>query len=95
MRPSHPQHSLILRAMIAGHDDEADFQLREARPGDWYLLYSDRLHDVADDEQIGAVLRTGSDPGQAARDLVALAVAGSGPDNVTCIVADTTTARAA
>jgi serine/threonine protein phosphatase PrpC/DNA-binding transcriptional MerR regulator len=92
---SHPQRSLILRAMIAGHDDDADFQLREARPGDRYLLCSDGLHDVADDEQIGAVLRTVSDPDQAARDLVALAMAGGGPDNVTCIVADVTTARAA
>jgi serine/threonine protein phosphatase PrpC len=92
---SHPQRSLILRAMVAGRDCEADLQLREARLGDRYLLCSDGLHDVADDEQIAAVLRTVSDPDQAARDLIALAIAGGGPDNITCIVADVTSAQAA
>ncbi|HEY2078199.1 MAG TPA: hypothetical protein VGH53_17855 [Streptosporangiaceae bacterium] len=34
------------------------------------------------------MLRTVADPDQAAKDLIALAIAGGGPDNVTCIVAD-------
>jgi protein phosphatase len=34
------------------------------------------------------VLRAIADPDEAARDLVDLAIAGGGPDNVTCIVAD-------
>jgi serine/threonine protein phosphatase PrpC len=34
------------------------------------------------------VLRSVADPDQAAKDLVALAVSGGGPDNITCIVAD-------
>ena len=87
---SHPQRSLLLRALQAGRDDQADLQLREARDGDRYLLCSDGLHDCADSEQIAAVLLGVADPDQAARDLVALAIAGGGPDNITCIVADVT-----
>ena len=34
------------------------------------------------------MLLTVHDPDQAATDLIALAIAGGGPDNVTCIVAD-------
>ncbi len=92
---SHPQRFLLLRALQAGQEFEADLQLREARHGDRYLLCSDGLHDVADAAQIAAVLLGTSDPEQAAKDLVALAIAGGGPDNVTCIVADVVFAEAA
>lgn len=85
---SHPQRLLLLRALVANLDCEPDLQLREARAGDRYLLCSDGLHEVADAQAIAKVLRTVTDPDQAARDLVALAIAGGGPDNVTCIVAD-------
>lgn len=85
---SHPQRSLILRALVASHDYDADLQLREIQAGDRYLLCSDGLHEVADADAIAAVLRTVADPDQAAGELIALAIAGGGPDNVTCIVAD-------
>ena len=84
---SHPQRWLLLRAM--GHNgSEPDLQLREVRPGDRYLLCSDGLHEVAAADAIARVLLTVSDLDQAAADLVALAIAGGGPDNITCIVAD-------
>ena len=85
---SHPQRFLLLRALVADRDYEPDLQLREARPGDRYLLCSDGLHETADAESIAQVLRSVSDPDQAAADLVALAIAAGGPDNITCIVAD-------
>jgi PPM family protein phosphatase len=85
---SHPQRSLLLRALAAKRSDEPDLQLREARLGDRYLLCSDGLHQVADAESIARVLLTVADPSQAAKDLIALAIEGGGPDNVTCIVAD-------
>jgi protein phosphatase len=37
------------------------------------------------------VLLTVADPDQAAAELLQLAIAGGGPDNVTCIVADVVT----
>jgi PPM family protein phosphatase len=85
---SHPQRSLILRALAANHECDADLQLRHVEDGDRYLLSSDGLHEVADADAIATVLRTVADPDQAATDLIALAIAGGGPDNVTCIVAD-------
>jgi PPM family protein phosphatase len=85
---SHPQRWLLLRALQANRDFEPDLQLREARQGDRYLLCSDGLHGVANAESIAGVLRTVTDPDQAATDLVALAIAGGGPDNITCIVAE-------
>ncbi len=85
---SHPKRNLILRALVSNYDCDADLQLREVRAGDRYLLCSDGLHEVADAIAIAAVLRSVADPDQAARDLIALAISGGGPDNVTCIVAD-------
>jgi len=84
---SHPQRSLLLRAL--GQDDpEPDLQLREARAGDRYLLCSDGLHQVAAAESIARVLLTVTDPDQAAKELIELAIKAGGPDNITCIVAD-------
>ena len=87
---SHPQRSLLLQALGAG-SFEPDLQLREARLGDRYLLCSDGLHQVADAEAVARVLLTVTDPDQAAKDLIALAIDGGGPDNITCIVADVVT----
>jgi len=39
-------------------------------------------------DAIARVLLTVADPDQAARDLLALALDGGAPDNITCIVAD-------
>ena len=84
---THPQRSLLLRA-LGDFTSEPDLQLREARPGDRYLLCSDGLHGVADADAIGRVLLTVTDPDRAAADLVALAIANGGPDNITVIIAD-------
>ena len=85
---SHPQRNLILRALVADGGCEPDLSLREAVPGDRYLLCSDGLHEVVDAAAIARVLLAVADPDEAASGLVELALAGGGPDNVTCIVAD-------
>ena len=90
---SHPQSMLLLRALSGDKNFEPDLQLRQARPGDRYLLCSDGLHRVADADAIAQVLLAVQDPDQAARDLVALAMDGGAPDNITCIVADVTEAE--
>ena len=87
---SHPQRFMLLRALDGG-SSEPDLQLREARPGDRYLLCSDGLHQVVDADALARVLLTVSDPDRAAADLIALAIDGGGPDNVSCIVADVVT----
>jgi protein phosphatase len=85
---SHPQRMLLLKAMTGDRDCEPDLQLRQTQSGDRYLLCSDGLHVVVAADAITRVLLTVSDPDQAARDLVALAMDGGAPDNITCIVAD-------
>jgi len=88
---SHPQRLLLLRALTGEHDSRPDIQLRQARPGDRYLLCSDGLHVAAPADAIAHVLLTVPDPDQAAADLITLAMDAGAPDNITCIVADLTT----
>jgi PPM family protein phosphatase len=85
---SHPQRMLLLRALDGQHEFDPDLQLHETLAADRYLLCSDGLHATVDADSIARVLLTVSDPDQAAQDLLALAINGGGPDNVTCIVAD-------
>jgi PPM family protein phosphatase len=91
---SHPQRCLLLRALVADRDYEHDLQLREARPGDRYLLCSDGLHGVASADAIASVLLAAADPDDAVAGLAALAVEAGRPDDVTCIVADVVPASA-
>jgi protein phosphatase len=84
---THPQRSLLLRA-ITGQDVEPSLTVREARPGDRYLLCSDGLSGVVSDETLANTLTAYVDPRECADRLIDLALRGGGPDNITCIVAD-------
>ena len=85
---AHPQRQLLVRALDAATDPQADLSLHAVRAGDRYLLCTDGLHAVVAEEDIRAVLTADADPAQAASDLVGLANAAGGPDNVACAVAD-------
>jgi protein phosphatase len=84
---SHPQRSLLLRA-IDGSAVDLDAALHDARAGDRYLLCSDGLSGVVSTEVIRDTLRGTAGPDQAAGLLIEAANAGGGPDNVSCVVAD-------
>jgi serine/threonine protein phosphatase PrpC len=86
---SHPQRSLLTRAMD-GRDIDPEYSVRTVLPGDRYLICSDGLSGVVSEETIGETLREYVDPQQCVERLVALALRGGGPDNVTVIVADAT-----
>jgi PPM family protein phosphatase len=83
---SHPQRSLIMRA-LTGHEVEPTLTMREARPGDRYLLCSDGLSDPVSDDTILEALQI-PDVAESAYRLIELALRGGGPDNVTVVVAD-------
>ncbi|MDX3379111.1 MerR family transcriptional regulator [Streptomyces sp. ME02-6991-2A] len=85
---SHPQRSLLLRALGRGADGSPDLRLHDARPGDRYLLCSDGLSAVVTTDAIRRVLAGITDPDRAVRQLIALANESGGPDNVSCVVAD-------
>jgi len=83
---SHPQRALLVRAL--GVDAEADLSLRTAIAGDRYLLCSDGLWSVVEDERLREVLAEGGDPEPTVQRLVDLAYAAGAPDNIAVVVAD-------
>jgi PPM family protein phosphatase len=85
---THPQRSLLLRALDGRSIAEPDLSVHDSLPGDRYLLCSDGLSGVVSDETLRDTLSTIEDPEVATRQLIDLAIHGGGPDNITCIVAD-------
>ncbi|MFY9332072.1 MAG: protein phosphatase 2C domain-containing protein [Candidatus Nanopelagicales bacterium] len=83
----HPRRSLLMRAVDGVQPVEADLSVREARPGDRYLLCSDGLTGVVSDEELAAILSEGEPTGTVIT-LVELALSRGAPDNVTVVVAD-------
>jgi protein phosphatase len=85
---THPQRSLLLRALDGRTLADPDLSTHETMPGDRYLLCSDGLSGVVTEQTLHQALSTVRDPDKAALQLVELALKGGGPDNITCIVAD-------
>src|SRR5580704_2804784 len=85
---THPQRSLLLRALDGRSVAEPDLSVHDGQAGDRYLLCSDGLSGVVSDETLRETLATGGDPEAVTRQLIELALHGGGPDNITCIVAD-------
>jgi PPM family protein phosphatase len=86
---SHPQRSLLTRA-LDGRDIDPEYSVRQVLRGDRYLICSDGLSGVVSAETIADSLRDFADPQQCVERLVALALRGGGPDNITVVVADAT-----
>jgi len=85
---THPQRSLITRALDGRAGIEPDLSVREVRAGDRYLLCTDGLTGpVGRLETLQEALEI-PDPQESCDRLVQLALRGGGPDNVTVIVAD-------
>ena len=85
---THPERSVLLRALDGRHAVQPDVSVHEALPGDRYLLCSDGLCGVASERAMFQTLVSVRDPDTAALRLIDLACQGGGPDNITCIVAD-------
>ncbi|WP_436758181.1 Stp1/IreP family PP2C-type Ser/Thr phosphatase [Streptosporangium sp. V21-05] len=85
---THPQRSILLRALDGSGEVDPDLSLREAQIGDRYLLCSDGLSGVVSAETLHHTLSTIEDPDGVVRTLIDLANRGGGPDNITCVLAD-------
>ncbi len=82
------EHSnVILQAL--GVQPEVDVQISrfDLRAGDRIMLCSDGLVGMVPDEDIAEVMGSVEDPEEAARELIDLANASGGPDNITVVVA--------
>jgi PPM family protein phosphatase len=101
---SHPQRSLLLRAVGASAAEMArsglpqeqaqmagtpDLSLLDARPGDRYLITSDGLTNVVPDSAIRQALSAADlSPAEVIRRLITLANEAGGPDNIALALAD-------
>jgi PPM family protein phosphatase len=85
---THPQRSLLLRALDGRTDADPDLSMMSAQVGDRYLICSDGLPVAATDDQILQTLVSVPEPADAVLALIDLAIKGGAPDNVTVIVAD-------
>ncbi|WP_244943169.1 Stp1/IreP family PP2C-type Ser/Thr phosphatase, partial [Streptomyces inhibens] len=85
---THPQRSLLMRALGSGDHVEPDLSIREVRAGDRYLICSDGLSGVVSHQTLEETLASYHGPHETVQELIQLALRGGGPDNITCIVAD-------
>jgi protein phosphatase len=83
----HPMRSVVTRAVQGRPLELAGVELT-ACLGDRYLLCSDGLSDVVADPELAKALGGVDEPGRCAAELIELALAGGGPDNITAVVAD-------
>lgn len=83
----HPHRSLILRVLNGSPVHEADYHTEKLRAGDRFLICSDGLCGLVTDAQIAQHVGV-PDREAALAELVALAHAAGGHDNITIIIAD-------
>ena len=82
----HPQRSVITRAVGTDPDVDVDVFTIEAEDGDVFLICSDGLSDMVEDEEILEVVHEHRDDlDQAVKALVAAANRGGGEDNITAV----------
>jgi PPM family protein phosphatase len=83
---SHPQRSVITRAVGTDPDVDVDAFTLDAEVGDVFLICSDGLTDMVDDEDIRSVLeKFHNDLDRATKSLVSAANRGGGEDNITVV----------
>jgi protein phosphatase len=83
---AHPQRSVITRAVGTDPDVDVDGFTIEAEEGDVFLICSDGLSDMVEDEEILELLHVNRDDLEnAVKALVAAANRGGGEDNITAV----------
>lgn len=86
----HPLRSMLSRAVGFEAEVSPDAGAERLVAGEWVLLVTDGLTAVVPAEQIEVAARAAEEPDALARALVAMAMAGGGPDNVTVVAARVT-----
>jgi PPM family protein phosphatase len=83
---THPQRSIITRAIGVARDVDVDSMTLDLQPGDQILLCSDGLTGVVSDRAIGEALTSHADEDAIIRGLIDQANEGGGPDNITVVL---------
>ena len=90
---THPYSNVITRCVGANVDVVPDVYLGSLRSGDVYLIASDGLTGMIEDEDLLRMMLKGQTPQQLAEDLVSEANRRGGLDNVTVIIVRIDSAR--
>jgi serine/threonine protein phosphatase PrpC len=86
---THPQRNVVMR--VLGDFDldlTPDLSIREAVPGDRWMLCSDGLSGFVPDDEIADVLISVTTPQDAVERLVSMSMRAGSTDNITVVVAD-------
>ena len=87
---THPQRSILTRALGAEPEIDVDTLELQLAPGDRLILCSDGLSSVIGDDQILATLAESKGLKEACKRLIDAANARGGPDNITVVVIEVT-----
>lgn len=82
----HPNSNIITRAVGVAPDLRVDTVSGDVRPGDQFLLASDGLTRMVDDQELAAELAS-KPPETAADSLIETVLSRGAPDNVTLVIA--------
>jgi serine/threonine protein phosphatase PrpC len=83
---THPQRSVITRALGPEPDVQVDVQAYQARGGDRFLLCSDGLTSMIPEARVKEILEGSESLADAGRDLIAAANDAGGRDNITVLL---------
>ena len=83
-----PRRSMITRSIGIEPGVDVDLVPIQVGSGDRFLICSDGLTGMVDDDEIEEILKSESDPTAAARQLIDAANRGGGTDNITVLVVD-------
>jgi len=86
---SFPHRNVIMKALGLREAADIEFFRRRVQVGDIYLLCSDGLNDMLDDETIEGLLNDGGSIEERSRRLVDAALDAGGVDNVTVMLVET------
>jgi serine/threonine protein phosphatase PrpC len=82
----HPQRSIITRALGPEPEVEVDTYTHSGRDGDVYLINSDGLTGMINEDQVAEILRDRDSLDDAAEKLIAAANENGGKDNITVVL---------
>ena len=83
---THPQRSVITRALGPEPDVQVDVQAYQARAGDVFMVCSDGLTSMVPEARVKPILEGAGSLEQAGRELIAAANDAGGRDNITVIL---------
>lgn len=84
---SHTMRNVILRAVGVRPSIEVDTLHGPVQPGDLFMLCSDGLTDMVEDQVIASVLALEASPSEKVEQLITLAKQAGGKDNITVLLA--------